>query len=90
MNTVIVGYDLNRPGQNYDGLIEKLTSFSTWWHHLDSTWLIKTAKTAVQVRDELKPHIDQSDELLVVNLADRSAAWTGFSDQGSQWLKDYI
>lgn len=90
MNTLMVGYDLNRPGQNYDALIEQLKSFSSWWHHLDSTWLIKTAKTAVEVRDELKPHIDQGDELLVVNLGDRSAAWVGFSDQGSQWLKDHI
>lgn len=46
MNTLLVGYDLNRPGQNYTELIEYLKSQVTWWHHLDSTWLVVTSKSA--------------------------------------------
>jgi hypothetical protein len=40
--TMLVGYDLNKPAQDYPKLIEKLKNFSAWWHHLDSTWLVRT------------------------------------------------
>ncbi len=39
MNTLLVGYDLNRPGQDYEDLTKFLKDQSTWWHALDSTWI---------------------------------------------------
>lgn len=90
MNTLLIGYDLNRDGQNYQDLIEAIKGYGTWWHHLDSTWLIKTDKTVVQVRDQLKAHIDSNDELLVVDVTGGPAAWKGFNDKGSKWLKDHL
>lgn len=66
MSKLIVGYDLNKPNKDYQPLIEKLKSFDNWWHHLDSTWLIKTRKTPTAVRDELRKAIDADDELLVL------------------------
>lgn len=89
MKTYIIGYDLNRPGQDYADLIAAIKTYSTWWHHLDSTWIIKTNETAQQVRDKLTPHIDNTDELLVVG-SSGEGAWTGFNDKGSTWLKDNL
>lgn len=89
MSTLLVGYDLNKSGKNYDGLIEKLKTFSSWWHQLDSTWIIKTTMTCVQVRDLLQPLIDNDDELLVVKLSG-DGAWVGFNDEGSKWLKNNL
>lgn len=91
MKTMLVGYDLNRPGQNYGDLIDRLKEFPGWWHHLDSTWIVKTDKTHVQVRDELKQHLlDSNDELLVVDITGDAAAWCGFSDRASTWLKSNL
>lgn len=90
MNTLMVGYDLNQPGKDYTKLIDKLKTFPSWWHHLDSTWLIKTPKPYDAIRDELKPYVDSSDELLVVDVTGRSAAWTGLSEKGGQWIKDNL
>lgn len=88
--TLMVGYDLNKTGQNYDKLIEALKSnYDNWWHHLDSTWLIKTSKTCVEVRDELRAFIDSNDELLVAELTG-VAAWCGIADSGSTWLKNNL
>lgn len=87
--TLMVGYDLNKSGQNYDKLIDALTAYGTYWHHLDSTWLIRTTKTCVEVRDELKAFIDGNDELLVAELSG-VAAWAGFSDSGSKWIKEHL
>jgi hypothetical protein len=90
MNTILVGYDLNKPGKNYDALIAKLKTYPSWWHHLDSTWLLKTAQTATAVRDTLRPLIDATDELLVINVTGDGGAWAGIDAKGSQWLKDNI
>lgn len=87
MNTIFVGYDLNKTGQDYSKLVKRLKEYGTWWHHLDSTWLIKTEQTAVEVRNVLAKLIDANDELLVMGVTGRSAAWRGFSEKGSDWLK---
>lgn len=90
MKTYIIGYDLNREGQDYDALIDKIKSTANgWWHHLDSTWIIKSTLSASQIRDILKPLIDSNDELLVASLSGESA-WAGFTEKGSQWLRDNI
>ncbi|MFA8389051.1 hypothetical protein ACEPUD_02875 [Burkholderia ubonensis] len=88
MNTFIVGYDLTRKGSHdYTNLIETLKhSFVNWWHHLDSTWVIVTSKSAQQVRDILRAHMHPDDELLVVQ-SNGTGAWTGFKQAGSDWLR---
>ena len=87
----MIGYDLNKPIQNYTDLINAIKKVgSNWWHCLDSTWIVKTDKTAAQIRDELTPHIDQqNDELLVAKLTG-DAAWTGFDTDCSNWLKNNL
>ncbi|MEK6384088.1 MAG: CRISPR-associated protein Cas2 [Paraburkholderia tropica] len=91
MATFIVGYDLtNKDGHDYANLIDALkTSFSNWWHHLDSTWVIVTSKTAVEVRDTLSPHMHRDDKLFVAQ-ASGVGAWRGFNDKGASWLKDNL
>ncbi len=89
MTTYLITYDLNRPGQNYNELFEAIKAVGTWWHCLDSTWIVKSNLTAVQVRDSLSPKIDNNDSLLVVALSG-AGAWTGFSDECSTWLKNNL
>jgi hypothetical protein len=85
----MVGYDLRRPGQDYSSLIDALKQYPTWWHHLDSTWVIKTNDSAVAIRDNLARHIDQNDELLVAALTGEGA-WYGFDSKGGSWLSENI
>src|SRR5882724_5766936 len=87
MNKFVIGYDLLKPGQDYNSLLEAIKSVgSTWWHCLDSTWIVITNRTAMQVRDYLAPHMDANDELLVISCSS-PAAWRGFDDECSNWLK---
>ncbi len=91
MATHLIGYDLDKPGQNYEALksaIEELAG--GWWHHLDSTWLVTSALTAKEVRDKLKPHLDANDKLLVINVGGDAYAWTGFSAKAGDWLKENL
>lgn len=86
---LLIGYDLNRPGQDYGSLHDAIKALGSWWHHLDSTWIVDTHKTCTQVRDELSKHIDANDELLVVKLTGEGA-WRGFTPKGSEWLKKHL
>jgi hypothetical protein len=89
MHSYLVGYDLHRPGQNYPELFEAIKKVGTWWHCLDSTWIVKSDLGPVQVRDSLSPHIDANDCLLVAALSGE-AAWIGFKEECSSWLKQNL
>ena len=92
MRTYLVGYDLNRPRGNdaYTDLIKAIKDLANgWWHHLDSTWIVKTNLSAVQIRDMLTPHIDKGDELLIVRLTGEWASW-GLNESANTWLHGYM
>lgn len=88
MSTKLIAYDLNRPGQNYDELIAAIKKLGAWWHHLDSTWLVKSNLSTKQIRDQLRSYVDAGDELLVVNVTGDARSWTGFNARGSNWIKE--
>ncbi len=54
--------------------------------HLDC----RTDKTAKEMRDTLKRYIDSNDELLVIDVTGDPAAWSGFNERGSKWLRDNL
>lgn len=85
----LIGYDLNKSGQDYTTLIEAIKKLGTWWHCLDSTFIVKSSSSAALIRDHLKQFIDSNDELLVVYLTGE-VAWTGFSKECSDWLKNNL
>jgi hypothetical protein len=89
VKTYLIGYDLNRPVQNYPDLIAAIKELGSWWHHLDSTWIVKSDEASEAILGRLKPHIDANDELLVIRVM-RDAYWTGFNEQGSKWLLDNL
>ena len=82
-----IAYDLNSPGGDYTELTNAIKEYWTWWHHLDSTWFIKTEATAAEIRDNLGQYIDKNDELLIFWVWH---SWAGkwFSEKGYDWLKN--
>ena len=94
MTTYLICYDINKEGAAYSAankvLIDAIKAkFTSWWHHLDSTWIVVTDMTAVQIRNYLKQYLDTNDELLVVRSGQESA-WCGFNEKGSKWLNDNL
>ncbi|WP_192822778.1 SinR family protein [Rufibacter sp. LB8] len=90
MKTYLIGYDLRKTGQDYQNLYDAIKALSgTWWHCLDSTWIIKSNSSAFNICEYLKAHIDNNDKLLVTQIAD-DAAWIGFDQKCSDWLKQNI
>ena len=81
MSLYCVGYELADPGSR-SALIEEIETYETWWHCLDSTWIIASPKTARQVKDHLQQYIGLDDKLVVVEIAGH-AAWVGFDKECS-------
>lgn len=90
MNTLMVGYDLNKPGQNYEDLIAFLKDSPAYWHHLDSTWLVRTTLSTSEMRDKLKHFLDKNDEMLVINVTGDAWATWGISKSGNDWLHKHM
>jgi hypothetical protein len=89
MATYIVTYDLMKQGQNYTCLAKKLDAYPTHWHAQGSVWLIETNQSAVDIRENLSSCLDANDKLLVARLSGE-AAWQGYSNSVSSWLKDRL
>jgi CRISPR/Cas system-associated endoribonuclease Cas2 len=86
VSTLLVGYDLNRPGQNYADLTKFLKSHTTWCHPVDSTWLVVTSKTTSELRDEIKRFIDSTDDVLVIDVTGDSWSTFGMSSDVNGWF----
>lgn len=82
-----ISYDLNKPGQNYPELYDKIKKLaSDWCHPVDSTWFIETTYSAREVVDAIRGVTDSSDSIIVTK-ASGPGAWYGLSNEASQWLK---
>lgn len=70
-----ITYDLNKPGQDYDGLYDAVKSCGAWWHYLDSFWLVDTNLSAKEIWDKLSSKIDKSDRVLIAGIARDYSGW---------------
>jgi len=86
MSAYLISYDLNKPGQNYSALHEKIKSLGGWCHCLESTWVVTHPGPAVAIRDALTKVMDSSDALFVAKLTGE-AAWIGLFGDRTDWLK---
>lgn len=88
MTVYCVSYDLNKSGQNYAALYNELKASLSWWHQLDSTWLIHTNESADQLSSRLLRHLDQNDRLLVIKVV---RPYQGFhTEQAWQWIRQHV
>lgn len=88
MKVYQISYDL-RKQRNYDALYERIKSYGTWCHVLESSWVIATNQSAAQIRDYLLGVLDKDDGLLVTRLSGE-AAWFGLGQQRDNWLKQQL
>ena len=84
----LITYDLNKSGQNYDGLYEVLKSFGSWAHYLDSTWFIDTYSSIDVVRDKLLEAMDSNDILFVTKVTKSYTGW--LVPEAWNWLSSHV
>ena len=90
MAVYLISYNLNTSNQNYDRLYEHIKEISSsWWHHLDSTWLIQThIYNASQIANILKKEIHDSDDLLVIKVSKDYSGW--LPKEAWQWIEHML
>lgn len=91
MAKYLVTYDLvgtSESSDDYTRLIKRIKEFPNWGKVQKSVWLIKSGKTAVEVRDDLWSYMDSNDRLMVIKVTG-TAAWKNEICK-RQWLKDFL
>ena len=90
MAQYLIAYDLRRPEYEYVGLFDAIKALgSTHWRSMESTWIVVSTQSALHITKALWAHMNKSDKLLVIEVTDK-AAWAGFSDKSSDWLKNNL
>jgi len=84
----LVSYDLNKPGKDYSDLYKTLKNADGWWHYLDSCWLLSTNNSIKYWNDKIKPHIDDNDSLLIVEITNNYTGW--LTQKAWDWIKNHF
>lgn len=64
MKTYIITYDLNKEGQNYQWLINKIQEYK-YIHPMKSVFFIKSNSTSTEINNILLDYIDTNDRLFI-------------------------
>jgi len=90
MRTCIIAYDLHRPGQEYDRLIDAIeTHYPEHWHLQQSVWLISTDDPVLTIRDKLNPYLDSNDKVFV-SIVCNPTAWVGYGSEAGDWISRHL
>lgn len=84
----VVSYDLNKSGQDYEGLYGELKKSRAYWHYLDSTWLIYTSESAKDLYDRIGEHIDKNDSALVIEVSRNYQGW--LPKKAWEWIRQHV
>lgn len=81
----LINYDLKNPGRNYDDLINAIKAYGTWANICRSCWAVKSTQTAIEIRDNLRKHLDTNDILFVCDFD--GWASLNLAQSVTDWLK---
>ena len=85
----LITYDLNKPSQEYKELYEELRKASTWWHYLDSTWLIVTSESVEIISQRIRDKTDNNDRFLVIDITGKNYdGW--LAKEAWKWIYENI
>jgi hypothetical protein len=88
MSVFCVSYDLKGINRDYTPLIRALQSKGKWWHFLESTWLISTDETAVDVWNRIYSTIDKKDVLLIIEVRNNVNGW--LPKEAWDWIRENV
>ncbi len=86
-NNLHISYDLNKPGQNYQAVIEQIKSIGGWAKIHKSFWFVNSDLSARQAADAVWSVMDSSDTVYVTDSTNNDASWYNLSDEVSNHIK---
>lgn len=86
MATYIISYDLVKAGaKDYTNLYNAIKSLGKWAKVVESTWVVVSELSIVEVRDSLTLHMDATDRIIVAK-SGNAGAWKNVICS-NEWLK---
>lgn len=85
MATLLITYDLNSPGQNYEAVHEAIKSLGAWYHAMDSIWVVKTTMTTDQANKKIGDAADESDSWFICTVTHDRQGW--MPETFWEWLR---
>ena len=86
MRTLLISYDLARPGDMYPRLLTYLRAHAGT-KPLGSAWVIRTPRSPRLVRDDILELTGEGDEVLVIDVTGSQWATT-FEDCATDWMQE--
>jgi hypothetical protein len=83
----IITYQLKNPGINQQTLIDSIKTADHWAKLTQTSYLISTELSSVQIRDALLPVLKEGDTIYV-SLVGNSSAWIGLDNEVSTWIQN--
>jgi hypothetical protein len=86
----LITYDLNKEGKDYNELYDKIKSLGSWFHPLESVWLLRPSfiNDVNTIAEQLRTTMDINDHVFVVEITDQprqgwlpKTAW--------EWLREH-
>lgn len=74
---------------NYQNLFSRINDCGYWCHPLESTWIITSTDSALQIRDRLAPALNHQDAIVVTRLQGE-VAWQQLNKEVSIWLQQQL
>ena len=83
----LITYELKQPDRDYSNLYNVIKNAGTsWWHYLESVWIINTTLTVDVLSSMVKSNLDEKDLLFVVDVTNcKYKGW--LPSKAWQWCK---
>lgn len=91
MSVYIVTYDLHKGATpfDYERLVKLIKEEGSWACLGMSSYLVESEQSARQLRDHYKDVLVEED-MLYVGMVEAPAAWHGYSEEVSEWIKNKL
>lgn len=67
MANLLIAYDLNQPGQNYEAVTSAICSLGNWYKLQYSLFYVQSELSAEQAYDFVRVFMDHNDKLMVTH-----------------------
>lgn len=83
---LLISYKLKSSTKDYSSLYNKIKTATSWWHYIDSIWIIKTNDSLNDWNARLHNEMAPDDFLFIVDITNQSRnGW--LTKDAWEWFK---
>ena len=88
-NSLFISCVFSRPERTYDKMASAIKALGTTCVEVQfGLWHIRSGQSAAEIRDRLKPALEVSDQMVVIDASNGRTAWINLDKEASGKLRD--